>query len=179
MKKPIAHTLTNTYATKELYIIYTYTSDSALFCSHDLQWNLRIKDILGAAALSFIQRLSSLCLEAKLHYNHNIGAEKDIHYWEGCPLFGGPFIGVWLTNQVLSLAEICYFLKQTEQYSDFPSINLGEDYPGNNILERNIYPCTYHNYGDLMPAQCHYTSTTVNCMSNKELFILTIKMSVQ
>ena len=76
-----------------------------------LQWNLRIKG--GAVTLSLYRGCSLL-----KNYNHNIGAEKGVHYWEIVPCSKGP-----LSEVPLQLSQY-YICSSTLHSSSYINMNL-------------------------------------------------------
>ena len=54
-----------------------------------IQWNLQLKDTLGAAILSFFERLSS-SRRLKMNYHYGKGVQKSVLCWEVVPFSEGP-----------------------------------------------------------------------------------------
>ena len=64
-----------------------------------IQWNLRIKDTLGAAILSSVERLSS-SWRLKTNYCYGKGVQKCVLYWEVVPFPEDPLLEVPLYLRV-------------------------------------------------------------------------------
>ena len=63
----------------------------------DIQWNLRIRDTLGPAILSSVERLSS-SRRVKMIYCYGKGVQNDVLCWEAVPFLEGPLSEVPLSE---------------------------------------------------------------------------------